>query len=269
MRKFGWIPDEKDDRDYQYVRSAKLSTKELPAEGSVISLFPQVYQQGNLGSCVGQATKALMAASYTKQIQIDPNLSALMIYYTAREIENSINEDVGCSPRDALKGVAKIGVCTEMLWPYIISRFADRPSFEAYEDALNHQILSYYSINPALSLLRGCIADGYPFSVGVRVFENFPMEIGEIPMPKGQEIGGHDIVIVGYNDNTRKFIVRNSWGVEWGISGYGAIPYDYLTDYSLASDFWTIRMVETEINGTLNKNSGCIAALLGLFGRKE
>jgi hypothetical protein len=218
---------------------------------------------------VGQATKALMAAAYTKQTQIDPNLSALMIYYLAREVENSIYEDVGCSPRNALKAVAKTGACIEMLWPYIIGKFADRPTLECYEDASNHQIVSYYSITPILSLLKGCIVDGFPFSAGISVHENFPMEIGEIQMPTGREIGGHDIVIVGYNDYTRKFVLRNSWGQEWGIGGYGTIPYDYLTDSTLASDFWTIRMVETDNTPSLNKNSGCVAALLSLFGRKE
>jgi C1A family cysteine protease len=41
-----------------------------------------------------------------------------------------------------------------------------------------------------------------------------------------------------------RFIVRNSWGSQWGKKGYCFMPYAYLTDPDLAADFWTIRMVE-------------------------
>ena len=50
-----------------------------------------------------------------------------------------------------------------------------------------------------------------------------------------------------YDDASREFLVRNSWNTDWGIKGYFRIPYSYLTDKSLANDFWTIRAVA---NGT-------------------
>ena len=49
---------------------------------------------------------------------------------------------------------------------------------------------------------------------------------------------------VGYDDSTREFIVRNSWGTTWGIKGYFMMPYAYLMDTNLADDFWTIRTVQ-------------------------
>jgi C1A family cysteine protease len=49
---------------------------------------------------------------------------------------------------------------------------------------------------------------------------------------------------VGYQDSEQRFICRNSWGEQWGMRGYFTIPYAYLIDTHLASDFWTIRLVE-------------------------
>jgi C1A family cysteine protease len=48
---------------------------------------------------------------------------------------------------------------------------------------------------------------------------------------------------VGYDDSQQRFIVRNSWGANWGMKGYFTMPYAYLTEQNLSSDFWTVRLV--------------------------
>jgi C1A family cysteine protease len=67
-----------------------------------------------------------------------------------------------------------------------------------------------------------------------------------MPSPNEQLLGGHAVLAVGYDDSQRRFIVRNSWGKDWGMQGYFTIPYAYLLDDNLADDFWTIRQVENE-----------------------
>jgi len=62
-----------------------------------------------------------------------------------------------------------------------------------------------------------------------------------MPQPSEQMLGGHCVTAVGYNDARQRFIVRNSWGSGWGKGGYRTMPYAYLGDPRLASDFWTIR----------------------------
>lgn len=42
---------------------------------------------------------------------------------------------------------------------------------------------------------------------------------------------GHAVVIIGYDDNTQSWIIRNSWGINWGDEGYGSVPY-YGHEYS-------------------------------------
>jgi len=99
--------------------------------------------------------------------------------------------------------------------------------------------------------MKGCLASSYPFIFGFTVYDSFESQpvaqTGVVPMPGSTErvLGGHCVVAVGYDDSQQRFIVRNSWGTSWGIQGYCTMPYAYLTDSNLASDFWTIRLVSS------------------------
>jgi C1A family cysteine protease len=66
-----------------------------------------------------------------------------------------------------------------------------------------------------------------------------------MPKPTEQTLGGHAVLAVGYDDTTTRFIVRNSWGQDWGMRGYFTMPYPYVLDSNLCDDFWTIKLVET------------------------
>lgn len=83
--------------------------------------------------------------------------------------------------------------------------------------------------------MQGCLASGYPFVFGFTVYESFETatvaRTGRAPMPDSSEkvLGGHAVAAVGYDDATRTFLCRNSWGSNWGMRGYFTIPYAYLT----------------------------------------
>ncbi|MDA7573761.1 hypothetical protein N8751_00605 [bacterium] len=40
--------------------------------------------------------------------------------------------------------------------------------------------------------------------------------------------------------------MRNSWGVNWGDQGYFYMPYKYMTNKNLCSDFWVVKKVRDE-----------------------
>jgi len=78
-----------------------------------------------------------------------------------------------------------------------------------------------------LNQMKGCLASGYPFVYGFSVYESFMSQqvaqSGHAPMPAPgeQQVGGHAVLAVGYDDASQWFIVRNSWGVNWGMQGLG------------------------------------------------
>lgn len=98
--------------------------------------------------------------------------------------------------------------------------------------------------------MKNCLNQGFSFVIGFLVYPSFesPMvaKTGMVPLPKPNEVslGGHAITIVGYDDSKNSFYARNSWGLNWGLKGYFYIPYSYLSNPNLASDAWTIMVME-------------------------
>src|SRR5579862_2962459 len=177
--------------------------------------------------------------------------SRLFIYYNERVLEHTTSEDSGAMIRDGIKSIADQGVCDETMWPYTIAKFATKPGAPCYQAALDHQAVSYQRLLQSSTQMRGCLASGYPFVFGFSVYESFESsevaETGDVPLPSPGEglLGGHAVLAVGYDDDEQRFLAMNSWGSGWGQKGFFTIPYAYLTDGDLASDFWTVRVVES------------------------
>jgi C1A family cysteine protease len=98
--------------------------------------------------------------------------------------------------------------------------------------------------------MRAALAGGSPVALGFTVFESFESEAvertGLMPMPALAEgvLGGHAVAAFGYDDATRCFTVRNSWGPAWGLRGYFLMPYDFVSA-GLADDFWQVQVFQS------------------------
>jgi len=248
--KYGWLPDLPDGRDLLYAAPFE-SLQTLPLSVDMRPLCPPVYDQGDLGSCTANAVGGNVQFLWRMQKSHDIVPSRLFIYYVERMIEGAIGYDSGAMLRDGIKAVAKYGAPPETDWPYDIAKFTVRPPANVWTEALLEQALRYARVQRSLSQMKGCLASGFPFVFGFSVYDSFESQqvadTGVVPMPQHGErlLGGHAVMAVGYDESQRRFIVRNSWGAAWGMSGYFSMPYAYLTDSGLSSDFWTIRLMET------------------------
>jgi C1A family cysteine protease len=258
---YGWVPDLPDARDHIYTAAAPQLAA-LPPSADLTAQCPPVYDQGHIGSCTANAIGAAIEFDRHKQGLTDFKPSRLFIYYNERAMEGHPGYDSGAAIRDGVKSVHQLGVCSESDWPYDDTpattdggpfppgaRDAEKPSPQCYADALKNTATSYKRVTRNLEHMRACLASGYPFVFGFTVYERFESQevatTGVVPMPSRTEhtLGGHAVLAVGYDDAQQRFIVRNSWGIGWGQKGYFTIPYDYLTNRGLASDFWTINMI--------------------------
>ena len=248
-RGYGWQKDLPDQRDFYYAVPS-LTLGPLPSKTDLRPQCPPVYDQGKLGSCTANAIGAAIQFDRLKQKLPDFVPSRLFIYYNERAMENTVASDSGAQIRDGIKSVARQGDCPEAEWPYVIARFKTRPPAACYRDARKYKVVSYQRVAQTLGQLKGCLASGWPFVFGFTVYESFESPSvarrGHVPLPRSGEsvLGGHAVAGVGYDDARQWFIVRNSWGAGWGLKGYFTLPYAYVAGANLASDFWTIRVVQ-------------------------
>ncbi|MGH7765455.1 MAG: C1 family peptidase [Candidatus Dormibacteraceae bacterium] len=248
IARYGWLPDQPDQRDHLYSAPSQFLTA-LPAKVDLRRRCPKIYNQGQLGSCTANAIAGAIEFERKKQRMTDFVPSRLFIYYNERVIEGTVRSDSGAQLRDGIKSVASQGVCPEADWPYVIAKFATKPVARAYNDAQLDRAISYQNLVQDSNQMKGCLASGYPFVFGFTVYQSFESttvaRTGHAPMPAWGErpVGGHAVMAVGYDDLAQWFIVRNSWGPAWGMKGYFTLPYSYLIQPGLSSDFWTIRLV--------------------------
>lgn len=249
-RKYGWKRDLPDARDFLSAPRA-TQTKPLPAFIDLSSGFQTLCpDQGELGSCTAFMCKALIQYAQVRQGIIPSNAAALFIYYQTRVIEGTVDWDSGASIRNAIKSINSAGACHEEEWPYDIRHFAEPPSDEAVLSAQGHQALEYARVPQDRYQMRAHLAAGMPFGIGFSVYNNFDAigRDGKLDMPDlatMSMLGGHAVVVCGYDDATEEFFVRNSYGSDWGYDGYFTMPYAYLLNPDLASDFWTIDLMES------------------------
>jgi C1A family cysteine protease len=246
---YGWVRDLPDARDFAYAAPLIRFPQGLPASIDLRSECPPIYDQGQLGSCTANGIGGAIEFDQRKQGTKEFVPSRLFIYYNERAMEGTVNQDAGAQIRDGIKSVATLGAPPETDWAYDITKFADKPPTAAYQDAKHDLVASYARVAQNLTQMQGCLAAGYPFVFGFTVYESFESaavaQTGIVPMPTTGEsvLGGHCVVAVGYDNHKRMFIIRNSWGTQWGLKGYCMMPYEYLLSPNLSSDFWTVRSV--------------------------
>jgi C1A family cysteine protease len=251
-----------DVRDHVYAGHLMFGTAAVPPKVDLTPHLGPVFDQGDLGSCTANACAG--ALEYEENIQNNNDaavqLSRLFLYWNERELEGDVDQDAGGEIRDVVKVAAQYGAPFETTWPYVTEQFTVKPSLEAYSEGLKHKAMQYQAVPQVLTAFKHVLASyNRPIIIGITVYDSFEsdeaMQTGVVPMPDVNTeecLGGHAVLVVGYDDSKQAFLVRNSWGEVYppawpGSSELGSfwLPYEYLLNADLADDFWCI----TQING--------------------
>ncbi|MCB1179993.1 MAG: hypothetical protein KDK36_20615 [Leptospiraceae bacterium] len=250
----GYVPDFVGDA--KVYEPGEFEGRPLPRKVDLRKYMTEVENQSQSNSCTANSVAGAyeyLAKRYLGEDSYD--VSRLFIYYIARKLgygENAEIEDKGSSSFYAIKGLEKYGACSEETWPFDLEKINEEPSEEAYEEAANFLVEDYAYVPVNLDLWKSCLAEGNPIIFGVKTYKSFSShrKKGLVPVPSPKEAqaekhGRHAMLCVGYSDKEQVFIVRNSWGSDWGDNGYCYIPYSYVMDKDKNNNnCWIIERLE-------------------------
>jgi hypothetical protein len=210
-----------------------------------------VEDQGQIGSCTANAAVGALEYHYKRRDGRAADLSRMFVYYNTRRMRGQLWDDCGAQIREAMASIMAFGACREEIWPYNPALFAQEPPREAYNDAWARDALQYARVDGTKGAV-GALARGLPVVFGCGIPQRCYQEAertGVMPELNPGELdqaqaGGHSMLIVGYDNNRRMFLVRNSWGESWGERGYVWIPYSVLDATSSPIEYWVMSELE-------------------------
>ncbi len=210
----------------------------------------EIMNQGNCGSCVAFAAIATMESQY----RINSGLSWLNPTFSPQHLFSCGGGycDFGWRPGQAAAALKKKGVVDSACSPYTSgSTGSDILCSQIKCEKQNERIYKISDFNTpsfqgGTSLrVKQALKKG-PLMTTMNVYEDFLSYGGGIYKNVSKKsVGGHAISLVGFNDQERYWIIRNSWGTDWGEKGYARISYD--DDSGIADDTWSL-VINQDVN---------------------
>lgn len=281
-----WHKPEGTLRDFEY-KEQPLDEKYVPKSGLKIretvdlrNFFPPVRNQKELGSCTSFAVTAMYEGMMARGgVRHGEYLSPGYIFFYSNILKG--RPQGGSNFHDQLEVLGMRGVCSDNLYAYNPSEPTRKPSAEAEEDAGRHRVLKAKQIELSNNTDKGkaikqnhttitsALSEGFPVGISLKIYDNLgkegPFILHPSESPNAKEEGFHAMVIVGYSEENGFYIVRNSWGEDFGDNGYCYVPSTYIDD----GDYLDFACIITEITDTSEGDLKEIPTVLANFAATE
>jgi hypothetical protein len=223
-----------DPRDYRFrfARAvdvmAEIAAGVLPASVDLHArgTMPDVWDQGQEGSCTGHSEAAAMVHSYLRAgVTLAERLSPRYVYWRERVVEGSTQQDSGAEPRDGWDQLIKVGVCLESKCPYVAGDYAVAPDAAADTDAGQHLASRYEALTDWTEIALALGQDSRFVSVAGYWYQEWfdpPSNVIPLVNPAETPAGGHAYGYCGYRveGGALQFRLHNSWSAAWADAGH-------------------------------------------------
>ena len=207
------------------------NTGKLPAKVDLSTMVLASLSQGSLGSCASWAVAnelARLERTRNKWPITETNM------FSASYLYNQVNGgiDEGSSFFSNLTITVEKGCSTYQTFPYS-DDYLLQPDARAHQEAALYKTHEWKTVEQNVTSFKSWLAGGYGIMCSFKIWDNFDHYTSGSYYPGGPEgvlrngrrDGLHGCLIVGYDDNLRRFKVLNSWGEDWGEKGFWYFDY--------------------------------------------
>lgn len=202
--------------------------------------FSEIRNQKGLGACTAFSMASIFEYIINQGDSSNKtHLSPRFLYYNVcKKNIDGTPIDKGSSFFDNIKSLGESGICTESLCVYD-EDFNLSPTNEAQSDAKTRLVTKAMNVEITHEALTSALTEGFPIGISLKIFDSFGKgHKGFVFRPTEKELGGtdygyHAMVICGFSEKEKVYIVRNSWGLGFGDNGYCFIPFSYIEDTTL------------------------------------
>jgi hypothetical protein len=230
------IPDARRSRDTgsDYgVAQAGLGDTPLPAAVDLRRDWHPIADQGRTASCVGWTVADSLVRWHLVEagrLAPDEPLSARYVWRAAKEMfqredfPSTFLETDGTSLKAGLDVARKFGVAlaSELPWDGFVTK--DYDVFN--RDVRRRRIMAYYNLGLDAREWRRWLHASGPVAVLVKEDRHLQTTSGDLDdFDEGSVTGSHAAALYGYGPD--HFLLRSSWGTDWGDAGYARMSFAY------------------------------------------
>jgi len=191
-----------------------------------------VKAQGGCGACTSFAVIGLIESMALIEHGVTLDLSEADLAFCGTHANNCSGWD--CD--SALEDMASRGAITETRLPYFqdflpnhSSWSGDVPQRLTVPDHDAHSVTAKNHANITdVAQRKAYLSSTGPLVCSITSYDEFGAFVGDgifSPSSAAQVLGGHDILIIGYSETEKYWLVKNSWDTSWGSNGFGKIAY--------------------------------------------
>jgi C1A family cysteine protease len=189
-----------------------------------------IKNQGNCGSCYAFGSYAAMESCIkikSNEPDLSIDLSEQFMVSCGKEWLDGINGCDGAYFNPIFQFIKTYGAIPESCFPYTSGGGSVPPCSNKCSNWQDLQMFinDWGVVSSTQSSIKNALIEYGPLPTGMKVYYNFYDYSGGVYEPSGSLQGYHLVTIVGYNDNPGYWICKNSWGTNWGESGWFKIKY--------------------------------------------
>lgn len=217
--------------------------------------------QGPRGTCLAFAVTAGHENHGRRDL---PELAVEVLYWGAKQHDG--NRGSGTTFSAAAAALRQWGQPEEALWPYDPLRNERATTYAPPAAAIDPAACAFADLRQIAATSSDVQAEldqDRVVAIGGPTWPGLRRPVGDrVDKPAVADLDGgfHAMVVVGYQEDTGEFLLRNSWGLNWGDQGHAWVPMAFVDEHVLAA--WVVGAVPA-VPAALNSGDPAAATLFG------